>query len=87
MFSRLFLLYFSNFIFSFQVVLRLIYFVALELFEESLYISQLTSLQHKETLCLTRSGLNLMKVTNLLNSQGEKMAKNYLNYFFGKKAD
>ena len=79
MFSRLFLLYFSNFIFIFQVVLRLIYFVALELFEENLYISQLTSLQYKETLCLTSSGLNLMKVTNLLNSQGEKMAKNYLN--------
>ena len=67
--------------------MRLIYFVALELFEENLYISHLTSLQYKETLCLTSSGLNLMKATNLLNSQGEKMAKNYLNLFFVKKAD
>ena len=57
----------------------MIYFVALELFEENSYISQLTSLQYKEKICITSSGLNLMKVTNLLNSQGEKMAKNYFN--------
>ena len=51
-FSSQFVPYFSKFIIIFQLVLRRIYRVALEIAGEKLYISQLPGLQSKKILLL-----------------------------------
>ena len=48
--------YFSKFIIIFQLVLRRIYRVALEIVREKVYISQLLDLQYKKEISLTSTG-------------------------------
>ena len=48
--------YFSKFIIIFQLVLRWIYRVALEIVREKVYISQLLGLQYKKEITLTSTG-------------------------------
>ena len=47
---------FSKFIIIFQLVLRRIYRVALEIVREKVYISQLLDLQYKKEISLTSTG-------------------------------
>ena len=48
--------YFSKFIIIFQLVLRWIYSVALEIVREKVYIGQLPGLQYKKEISLTSTG-------------------------------
>ena len=55
-FSLQFVPYFSKFIIIFQLVLRWIYSVALEIVREKVYIGQLPGLQYKKEISLTSTG-------------------------------
>ena len=54
--SLQFVSYFSKFIIIFQLVLRWIYSVALEIVREKVYIGQLPGLQYKKEISLTSTG-------------------------------
>ena len=54
--SLQFVPYFSKFIIIFQLVLRWIYSVALEIVREKVYIGQLPGLQYKKEISLTSTG-------------------------------